>query len=159
MRKLLIGLALFAVLGTADAAVVRLAPEFTFLGAGNRSRSLKSLRGQAVVLLITDSPDRRAFRKQLRYLEEIYQQFASKKVVFIAALKNGRGPIESNIPFVVADNGRAVAGAYNATDDDFTIAIIGTDGNVDYQTTKICPPERVRDVIQNAFPVQAGARK
>jgi hypothetical protein len=159
MRKLLIALALFVALGAADAAVVRLAPDFTFLGAGNRAYGLKSLRGQAVVLLITDSPDRRAFRKQLRYLQEIYQQFASKKVVFIAALKHGTGPIESNIPFVVADNGAAVAGAYGAAEDDFTIAIIGTDGNVDYQTTKVCRPERVRDVIQNAFPVQTGARK
>ena len=39
--------------------------------------------------------------------------------------------------------------------DKFNIVIIGKDGNVDYQTSKVLPPERVRDVIQNSYAVQA----
>ena len=157
MRKLLLTGFLLATLAVGHTAVVRLAPEFGFPGPG-KMQSLKSLRGQAVVLLIAKTPKNRAFKKQVKYLKEIYEQFASKQVVFIAALGDGTGPVESDIPFVVASNGAAVATAYGATDD-FNIVIIGKDGNVDYQTNKVCPPERVRDVIQNSFVVQDGSRK
>ena len=157
MRKLFLAGFLLAALAAGHAAVVRLAPEFGFPGPG-KMQSLKSLRGQAVVLLIAKTPKSRAFKKQVKYLKEIYEQFASKQVVFIAALGDGAGPVESDIPFVVANNGAAVATAYGATDD-FNLVIIGKDGNVDYQTNKVCPPERVRDVIQNSFMVQDGSRK
>ena len=157
MRKLFLAGFLLAALAAGHAAVVRLAPEFGFPGPG-KVQSLKSLRGQAVVLLIAKTPKSRAFKKQVKYLKEIYEQFASKQVVFIAALGDGAGPVESDIPFVVANNGAAVATVYGATDD-FNLVIIGKDGNVDYQTNKVCPPERVRDVIQNSFMVQDGSRK
>lgn len=157
MRRLVLFLILF-VTAAVDAAPVRLAPEFTFLGAGDKARPLKSLRGQSVVLLISDSPKRGAFRKQLRYLEEIYQQFASKGVVIVAAVPATETPIPSNIPVALATNGPAVAGAYGAPEG-FQIAIIGRDGNLDYQTNKVLTPERVRDVIQNSFAVQESARK
>lgn len=154
MRRLLTALALLTLIATASAAVVRLAPEFTIPGLGHKSRSLKSLRGQPVVLLIARSPRVGDFKAQAKNLEEIYQQFASKQVVFVAAFSEEPGVIKSNIPFSVADNGPAVAGAYGVTDK-FQIVIIGRDGNVDYQTRKVLPPERVRDVIQNSFAVQA----
>ncbi len=157
MKKLL-ALTVFALTALASAETIRPAADFTFPAAGNRNATLRSLRGQAVVLLVADSPDRRTFKKQLRNLEDIYQQFASKQVVFVAALKNGAGPIKSDIPFIVVNNGTAVAAAYGA-EKDFTLAIIGKDGNVDYQTGKVCTGERVRDVVQNSFAVQASARK
>ena len=157
MRKLLLAFILTLSLAASHAEVVRLAPDFGFPGPGKK-QTLKSLRGPAVVLLITKTPKNRAFKKQLKYLKEIYEQFASKQVVFIAVLGDGAGPVASDIPFVVATNGPAVASAYGATDD-FALVIIGKDGNVDYQTTKVCPPERVRDVIQNSFVVQEGSRK
>jgi AhpC/TSA family len=157
MRSLLlIALAVLAALSV-QAAVVRPAPNFSFPGAGG-VRSLQSLRGQSVVLLVTRSPKEGDFKKQLKYLREIYQQFASKQVVFIAALREGEGPIASNIPFAVATNGAAVAEAYGVADD-FNIVIIGRDGNIDYQTKKVLTPERVRDVIQNSFLIQSSARK
>lgn len=158
MRQLLIAGFFLLSLAASHAAVVRLAPEFTFPAAGQKARTLRSLRGQAVVLLIAKNQDERAFRKQLKYLKEIYQQFASKQVVFIAALGDGGGPVKSDIPFVLAGNGPAVATAYGVADD-FNLVIIGKDGNVDYQTNKVCPPERVRDVIQNSFEVQEVSRK
>lgn len=157
MKKLLVLALLFAALVSTRAEVVRLAPEFTYPAAGNKNASLKSLRGQAVVLLIASSPKAGAFKKQLRYLEEIYQQFASRQAVFVAALREGAGPVKSNIPFAVANNGPAVADAYKV--EDFALVIIGPDGNVDYHTNKVCTGERVRDVIQNSFSVQAAARK
>ena len=157
MHKLLLAGFLILSLTASQAAVVRFAPEFTFPGPG-KTQSLKGIRGQAVVLLIAKTPKNRAFKKQVKYLKEIYEQFASKQVVFIAALGDGAGPVQSDIPFVVASNGAAVASAYGAQDD-FTIVIIGKDGNIDYQTNKVCTPERVRDVIQNSFMVQESSRK
>jgi hypothetical protein len=111
-----------------------------------------------VVLLVARSADDRILRKQLRYLEEVYQQFASKKVVFAVALREGEGPIPSDIPMAVVNDGPGVASAFGV-DDRFQIVIIGRDGNIDYQTSKVLPGERVRDVIQNAYPVQAEARR
>ena len=157
MRPLLLASFTLLCTLTLDAAVVRSAPDFSFPGVG-KARSLRSLRGQAVVLLVTRSPKEGDFKKQLKYLREIYQQFASKQVVFVAALREGEGPVQSNIPFAVANNGAGVAAAYGV-EDDFAIVIIGRDGNIDYQTTKVLPPERVRDVIQNSFTVQVSGRK
>lgn len=153
MRTILFATFLLAALVTTDAAVVRLAPEISFTGAG-RKTSLKSLRGQPVVLVIAKSPGTWAFKDQVKLLKEIYQQFANKQVIFIAAFTGEQGPVKSDIPFIVADNGSAVASAYGVQDK-FNIVIIGKDGNVDYQTSKVLPPERVRDVIQNSFAVQA----
>lgn len=158
MKKLVGVIFLIALIASPFAAVVRPAADFTFSGVGNKARSLRSLRGQAVVLVIADSQRDRAFRKQIRYLREIYQQFASREVVFVAALQEDDGPVKSDIPFVRANNGRAVATAYGA-ERAFELVIIGKDGNVDYQTSKVATGERVRDVIQNSFAVQAEARK
>lgn len=158
VKRLLATLLLTATL-TIQAAVVRPAPDLTFPGPSDRAKSLKSLRGQPVVLLIADSPNTRAYRKQLKELREIYSQFASRQVVFIAAFKDGSTePVKSNVPFAIANNGAAVAGAYGVQDD-FSLVVIGKDGNVDYQTEKPAAAQRIRDVIQNSFAVQEAARK
>jgi hypothetical protein len=139
--------------------VPRLTPDFSFPGAGNKSRTLRSLRGQPVVLLITDTPRNRSFRKQIDRLEPMYSEFAARKVVFIAAFtKEGEGPVKSNLPFVVANNGPAVAAAYNANET-FQVIIISQDGNVNYQTDNLLRGERVRDVLQNSYPVQQQTRR
>lgn len=141
----------------AVAAVVRPAADFTWAGAGT-NRSLKSLRGQAVVLVIAESPRTGAFRKQLKWLQRSYSSLASRQVVFVAAFKSGDGPVKSDIPFVVANHGPAVASAYGVQGD-FGLVVIGRDGNIDYQTDEARTGERLRDVVQNSFPVQAAARK
>ena len=41
----------------------------------------------------------------------------------------------------------------------FQIAIIGRDGNLDYQSGKVQAAERVRDIVQNSYAVQESARK
>lgn len=153
MRSLVLALSLIVVLATAHAAVVRPAPDFSVPGIG-KLKSLKAFRGQPVVLVIAESPRTGDFKEQARNLKDLYQQFASKQVVFIAAFTEEPGVIKSDIPFTVADNGPAVAGAYGVTDK-FNIVIIGKDGNVDYQTKKVLRASRVRDVIQNSYAVQA----
>ena len=138
-------------------SVVAPAPDFTFAAPG-KDRSLRSLRGQAVVIVFTLDAGNRAFKKQLKELAPLYQELASKRVIFIAALQQGDGPVKSNIPFVIANDGAGVAGRYNVAEK-FAIAIIGPDGNIDYQTGKVLPGGRVRDVIQNSFVVQDIARR
>jgi peroxiredoxin len=138
-------------------AVVRLAPDFSIPGVGGKPRTLRSLRGQSVVLLIAKSAKSGAFKKQVKYLQELFEQFASKQTIFVVALRQEDAPIRSNIPFVVVNNGAAVADAYGVKKD-FSIAIIGHDGNIDYLTDKVLVPERVRDVVQNSYQIQASLR-
>lgn len=142
----------------AQGAVVRLAPEFTFPGPGNKAQTLHSLRGQPVVLVIANSSKSKALKKQLVWLRDLYQAFASRKAVFIAAYKNGAEPVQSNIPFALANNGAAVAAAYGVNGD-FALVIIGKDGNIDYETVNPQTPQRIRDVMQNSFEIQAASRK
>jgi hypothetical protein len=138
-------------------AVPRRAPDFSFNAVGGK-KGLRSLRGQPVVLVVSKTPKTKAFRKQLKALLPIYQEFASRKVVFVAAFSEAEGEVPSNIPFVIANNGPAVAGDYDLGDD-LVVAIIGRDGNLDLITNKILPALRIREVIQNSFVVQNEARK
>jgi hypothetical protein len=173
MRSFLLTLSLLFALATVQAEVVRLAPDFTFGGVG-KTESLKSLRGMPVVLIIAKSPKLKEVKVQAKNLREIYQEFANKHVIFAAAFTGESGLVPSDIPFVIATNGAAVAGAYGVQgtsggsrsfmpewlrptggSGDFTIVIIGKDGNIDYQTDKVLPSSRVRDVIQNSYAVQA----
>ncbi len=141
----------------AASPVVRPAPDFSFVGIGAK-KGLRGLRGQPVVLLISRSPDTKAFKKQAKRLDPIYQEFASRGTVFVAAFSEKEGQIESNIPFVVASNGASVAAAYGLNDD-LRVVIIGKDGNLDLETDKILPALRIREVIQNSYEVQQSARK
>lgn len=139
--------------------IAKLAPDFTFRGA--QVHSLRGLRGQAVVLIIADSPRTGAFKKQLRNLEEYYSDFASRQTIFVAAFRKQESEVavQSNVPFIIANNGPAVAAAYGAGNADMYIAIIGKDGNLDYMTSKKLPGQRVRDVVQNSYEVQTGSRR
>jgi len=155
-----------ATVGTASAApepvsstVVHLAPDFSISGAGGKPRTLRSLHGQSVVLLIAKSARTGAFKKQVKYLQELFEQFASKETVFAVALRQGdTSKLRTNVPIAVVYDGAAVADAYGVKKN-FAIAIIGYDGNIDYQTEKVVPPERVRDVVQNSYPIQAALRR
>lgn len=139
-----------------NAAVVRPAPPFTFAGAGGKN-SLGSLRGQPVVLLIARSGKTSTLRSQLKSLKNIYHDCSSRGAVFVAALTDG-GTMPSDIPFVLADNGAAVAAAYGMRGS-FLIAIIGRDGNMDLVTDKPIPGARVFEVIKNNFDMQEKARR
>src|SRR5688572_22071743 len=158
MRKLTLTLLLIAATaGYAD--IVQSAPEFSWPGAGNTKRSLRSLRGQPVVIVIAESPRNGAFRKQLKWLRPIYHELAAKGTVFVAAFRSGEeGAVKSDIPFIIANNGPAVANAYGVNGD-FGLAVVGKDGNLDYVTDKARTGERIRDVIINNFQPQAEGRK
>lgn len=159
MRKVLCTLLFSALLSLPAAAnVVQRAPDFSWPGAGNKVRSLRSLHGHPVVLVIASNPRNGTFRKQIDWLKENYTELAAKGAIFIAAFRQGEGPVKSDIPFVVANNGDAVANAYGVQGD-FALVIIGKDGNVDYQTNKARTGQRVRDVIINNYEMQSSTRK
>lgn len=159
MRTLLfLTLSLLVFLAPVPANVVRKAPDFAWPGAGNKSRSLRSLKGQPVVLVIADTPRNGAFRKQVKWLNQTYSQLAARGTIFIAAFREGEGPVKSDIPFVVATNGASVASAYGV-EGDFALVVIGRDGNVDYQGSEVRTGERIRDVILNNYEAQAATRK
>jgi len=159
MKKILVLMIVaVAMLGIARAAVVRLAPEFTWLAAGNKHATLKSLRGQPVVLVVANSVRNGTFRKQAKRLKELYQDFASRNVVFFAAFeKDEQGVIPSDVPFVVADNGAKIASDYQVQGG-FALIVIGPDGNVDMQSSKLAPATRIRDVVINSYPAQTVER-
>lgn len=151
-------LALLAAMSTPiRAAVVRHAPAFTFAGAGGKS-SLGSLRGQPVVLVIARNGKTKALRTQMKSLQAVYHDCASRGAVFVAALADGGGAVPSDIPFALANNAAAVAAAYGMRGD-FLIAVVGRDGNLDFVTDKPVPGMRVLEVIRNNFDVQEKARR
>src|SRR5256885_4563725 len=110
-----IALTVLALAAVAGADVVRPAPNF-LIETGGREKNLRGFRGQPVVLLVAKSSKVGAFRKQVRVLEEIYEQFASRQVVFVAAIEEGEADVRTNIPFAVAADGAKVAADFGVKD-------------------------------------------
>lgn len=159
MRRLLATAVLLTLFSSAGLAnVVRGAPDFTWLTSGARGQSLKSLRGQPVVLIVAQSPTQRIFRSQVGQLQKVYQLLGNDKAVAVAAFTQQPGVIKSNIPFVLAANPAAVAAAYDVTGP-FAIFIIGKDGNIDALSNRVLPGQRILDIINNSFVVQRDNRR
>ncbi len=146
----------------ANAAVVSHAPAFSWDSAGSSISSMKSLQGHSVVLLIAPSPDDSAFRKQVKNLQELYQDFSSRKVLFFAAFLNGAyARLPSDIPIAQVNAGSAVAAQYGVAGrkHPFALIVIGPDSNIDMQTSEVCSASKVRDVVINTFAVQSSERR
>ena len=149
--------ALLLAQGTLWAEVVRPAPAFGCVAG----KSLKSFKGQPVILLIAPSPRSGAFRKQARRIQEIYQSFASRNAVFVAVFTDPQAegrPIPSNVPFILAGEGEKVAAAYGF-DGKFNLSVIGRDGNLDLTTPEVVPASRIMDMIYNNAEQQTAERK
>ena len=140
------------------ANVVRPAPDVTWIGAGGRTSSIKTFRGQPVVILVAPSPDAGALRKEVGRIEDLYLQFSARKTVFLAAFTGTTGRVPSNIPFAIAANGAAVASAYGVPANELSVIVVSPDGNVDMVSRKVEGAQRILDVINNSYQVQAGAR-
>ena len=143
---------------TARAEVVRPAPDIRLLVPSGPSRSLAQFRGQPVVLILASSPRCLAFRRQIAHLRGDFERLASQKTLFIAAFTRETGTIRSNIPFLTAADGAAIAANYGLNAE-FGIAIIGRDGNLDLTSSRILPGQRVLDIINNSFVAQQQLRK
>jgi hypothetical protein len=123
-----------------------------------KGSSLRSFRGQAVVLVVTRNARDKEFRVEIERLRTLYAQFSTEKVLFVAAIENGPDAVPSDIPFVTAADPGQVAADYGLNGR-FGIAVIGVDGNLDMVTSKVVAGERVRDVVFDNYESQAQARK
>lgn len=157
MKLLIAILAVALPFAEAASPVVRPAPDLQFPGAAGKS-SLRSLRGQPVVVLVAKNENSRAFRRQVRNIEDTYRELAARGAVFIAAFSEGGGSVASNVPFVVVKDGPAVAAAYGFSGD-LLVGVVGPDGNLDLLTREVTRGLRIREVIQNGFNVQNAARR
>ena len=142
----------------APATVPRLAPDFSWEGAGGKAYPLKKLRGQPVVLLIASSPSAGDLRKQAKRIQDLYLQFSAKKTVFIAAFTAQSGRVPANVPFVIAQNGAAVQAAYGVAGQGLAVVVIGPDGNVDLKAVGVQGAQRILDMINNNYQGQAAQR-
>jgi peroxiredoxin len=141
------------------AAVVKLAPDFFWEGAGGKAHPLKQLRGQPVVLVIAPSPEFKLMRKQAGNIEELYLEFSARKTVFVAAFTAQKGRVESNVPYAIAQDGAKVAAEYGVSGEEgFAVIVIGRDGNVDMRSDRVEAGQRILDIINNSFQPQAAAR-
>jgi len=159
MRRALIIFALFTlVVAPALARVVREAPNITWTDATGRAQSLEDLRGQPVVVLISPNPRNSRFRSQLKRLWKDYEDLAAVNTVVFVAYTQEPGQPQTNIPVVNANNGPQVGFAYDSPEE-FAIAVIGRDGNLDYVSNKVTPARRVLDIINNSFVAQDRNRR
>ena len=157
MKMLTRAALVLALCATAQADVVRPAPNFGIDGVA-KTTSLRSFRGQSVVLLITRSAREKNFRSQVYRLRDLYSQFATEKVIFVAAIQSGPENVPSDIPFVTAANPAQVASDYGVNGR-FAVAVIGIDGNLNLITTKVINATRIKDIIFNNYDKQQTARK
>jgi hypothetical protein len=157
MRILILALTLLLP-SLAAAEVVRPAPDFVWLSSSAKGKSLKSLRGQPVVLIVAESPRQRIFRAQVGQLKKLYQLLGNEKMVAIAAFTREPGVIRSNIPFVLAADPNYVSSIYGVQGN-FAVFVIGEDGNIDALSDKVLPGQRIIDIINNSFVVQRDNRK
>jgi hypothetical protein len=120
---------------------------------------LDEFEGQPIVVVFTKNERSRAFRKQIKLLEEDYRYFAGRDAVFVVAIADPtERRVPSDIPFVEAAAGASVAEAYGVPAGDFAIAVIGPDGNLDMLTQDIVGGDYIRGIMDNTYEVQAAAR-
>ncbi|MFZ9931899.1 MAG: peroxiredoxin family protein [Chthoniobacterales bacterium] len=148
----------FLIPSLAAAEVVRPAPDFVWLSSNATGKSLKSLRGQPVVLIVAESPRQRIFRAQVGQLKKLYQLLGNEKMVAVAAFTREPGVIRSNIPFVLAADPGYVSSIYGVQGN-FAVFVIGEDGNIDALSDKVLAGQRIIDIINNSYVVQRDNRK
>ena len=158
IRRFIFLVLVLAAISGASAEVARWAPDFGWLKSGSIRASLKSLRGQPVVLVVAPTPRNRRFRQQVKELQKTYQLLGNDKAVMAVAFTQEPGVIRSNIPFVLASNPAAVAQSYGVAGD-FAVFVIGRDGNLDEISDRVLPGQRVLDIINNSFVAQRDNRR
>lgn len=138
--------------------VITPAPDVTWQANG-KVMHLASLRGKPVLLLIASSPQSHAFRSQVSDLKGIYSRLANRELICVAAFYEEDGIIPSNIPFITASNGAAVAADYGVQEKSFAAAVISVDGNLDCLSSKVLPGQRIDDLIDASYTTQLKMRR
>jgi AhpC/TSA family len=139
-------------------SVPRPAPEFLWSGVNGKVRRLRDMRGHPVVLIFAENPSQKQFIKQIKELNKRSKQLASRYTLFFVAFTKETGVVtRTDIPLVILPDPGSVADAYRVGD--FGIAVISTDGNVDYATDRVITGQKVLDVIINSYSAQVQARR
>jgi peroxiredoxin len=139
-------------------SVPRPAPDFLWSGVNGKVRRLRDVRGHPVVLVFAENPSQKQFIKQVKELNRRSKQLASRYTLFFVAFTKETGLVtRTDIPFVILPDPGSVADAYRVGD--FGIAVISTDGNVDYATDRVITGQKVLDVILNSYSAQVQARR
>jgi hypothetical protein len=139
-------------------SVPRPAPEFLWSGVNGKVRRLRDVRGHPVVLIFAENPSQKLFIKQIKELNRRSKQLAARYTLFFVAFTRETGLVtRTDIPFVILPDPGSVADAYRVGD--FGIAVISTDGNVDYATDRIITGQKVLDVIVNSYQAQVEGRR
>jgi hypothetical protein len=121
-------------------------------------RRLRDVRGHPVVLIFAENPNQKQFIKQVKELNRRSKQLASRYTLFFVAFTKETGLVtRTDIPFVILPDPGSVADGYRVGD--FGIAVISTDGNVDYATDRVITGQKVLDVILNSYSAQVQARR
>jgi len=151
--------ALLAATPQALAEVVRPAPAIAFPADGGKPRTLASIKGQPLILLLADSPSRGSFKAQLKELDGSFDRLAIRGTVVAAAFKGGDpGTVRTNVPLVLLPEGTTACTAFQLKGA-FAIVLVGPDGNIDYQTGKVLNMNRILEVMQNSYEIQKAARR
>ena len=138
--------------------VPRPAPEFIWSGVTGKVQRLRNLRGHPVVLIFADRPLQKTFIKQVKQLNRRSKELAARYTLFFVAFTKETGLItHTDIPFVILPDPGTVADEYRVGD--FGIAVISTDGNVDYAADRVITGQRVLDVIVNSYQQQLANRR
>jgi hypothetical protein len=109
-------------------------------------------------MLVAASPASAALRKEADRIEHLYLEFSARKTVFVGAFTASAGRVESNVPYIIAANGAGVAKDFGVTGSEFAVIVIGVDGNVDLVSTQVEAAQRLLDVINNNYTIQAANR-
>ncbi len=126
---------------------------------GGKPRTLASFKGQPLILLLADSPKRRAFKAQLKELESSFDRLAIRGTLVAAGFKGGDpSAVRTNVPLVHLPEGPSACAAFRLKGD-FAIVLVGPDGNIDYQTEKVLNMNRILEVMQNSYEVQKAAQR
>lgn len=154
----------FSTLPLARAEVVRPAPDFS-LGqlAESGNATLKSQRGRPVILLLARSPETGSFRSQMKEIAARFDRLSTRNVLVVAAFEQmterGDFPlVKSDVPVVVVPRGAEVCRQFRLNTKS-AIALIGPDGNLDYQTPKILNASKISQVIGNSFEFQHNPKR
>jgi len=144
------------VLGTVlsvNAATPRPAPDIRWGTA--KGSTLRSFRGQPVVLLVSPSSSDKKVRAQVKRIWEYYRQLSERNLVVIGAFTRNPGLVKSNVPVAIAPDGAKIAQSLGVNPDEFTIVVIGKDGNMDLISDKVQAGQRLLDILINSYVPQS----
>lgn len=142
----------------AHAAVVDPTPDFAWVNAAGQPQSASQFRKQPVVIIVAPSPRSWVFRSQVGQLQRVFQRLSATGAICVAAFTEASGRIRSDIPFAIAQDGPRVAFLYGVQPP-FGIIVLGKDGNIDANSTRVLKGQRILDIIGNSFVVQSDLRR